>query len=146
MVGGAEMALGAKAAKLLAAGEGEVERLLKRAEAAFERFAKSKSFYEETLGLEPLMEQEDSAVYQSGNSKVLVYRSDYAGTNKATAATWAVGTQLDSIVDALRGKGVSFEHYDLPGTTRDGDIHSMGGMRGVWLKDPDGNILGLVDQ
>jgi catechol-2,3-dioxygenase len=109
-------------------------------------FGSSRSFYEDTLGLEPLMEQEDSAVYRSGSSRLLVYRSDYAGTNKATAATWAVGAQLDSIVDALREKGVSFEHYDLPGTTRDGDIHSMGGMRGVWFKDPDGNILALVDQ
>lgn len=109
-------------------------------------FARSRSFYEDTLGLEPVLEQEDSAVYQSGSSRVLVYQSDYAGTNKATAATWAVGAQLDSIVDALRARGVSFEHYDLPGTTRDGDIHSMGGMRGVWFKDPDGNILGLVDQ
>ena len=109
-------------------------------------FARSRTFYEDTLGLEPLLEQEDSAVYQSGSSRVLVYQSDYAGTNKATAATLAVGAQLDSIVDALRARGVSFEHYDLPGTTRDGDIHSMGGMRGVWFKDPDGNILGLVDQ
>ena len=44
------------------------------------------------------------------------------------------------------GRGVSFEHYDLPGTTRDGDIHTMGGMRGVWLEDPDGNIIAVVDQ
>jgi CHAD domain-containing protein len=44
LAGGAQ-ALGAKAAKLLAANEGEVERLLKRAEAAFERFAKSKAFW-----------------------------------------------------------------------------------------------------
>ena len=76
-----------------------------------------------------------------------VYRSDFAGTNKATAATWAVGDQLDAIVGALRDKGVSFEHYDIPGTTREGDIHVLGDEgRGVWLKDPDGNIIGLVDQ
>jgi hypothetical protein len=40
---------------------------------------------------------------------------------------------------------VTFEHYDLPETTRDGDIHEMGdGMRGVWFKDPSGNIISLV--
>jgi hypothetical protein len=44
LAGGAQ-ALGGKAAKFLAADEGEVERLLKRAEAAFERFAKSKAFW-----------------------------------------------------------------------------------------------------
>jgi catechol-2,3-dioxygenase len=106
----------------------------------------ARSFYEGTLGLEPAMEQPEGVVYSAGNSKLMVYRSDFAGTNRATAATWAVGDQLDSIVQDLRSNGVAFEHYDLPGTTRDGDIHEMGDMRGVWFKDPDGNIIGLVNQ
>jgi catechol 2,3-dioxygenase-like lactoylglutathione lyase family enzyme len=106
----------------------------------------ARSFYEGTLGLEPVMEVPDSIVYAAGNSRLMVYRSDFAGTNKATAATWAVGDQLEPIVQDLRTNGVAFEHYDLPGTTRDGDIYEMGGMRGVWLKDPDGNIIGLVNQ
>ena len=106
----------------------------------------ARSFYEGTLGLKPVMEFPDSIVYVAGNSRLMVYRSDFAGTNKATAATWAVGDQLEPIVEDLRTNGVAFEHYDLPGTTRDGDIHETGGMRGVWLKDPDGNIIGLVNQ
>ena len=58
-----------------------------------------------------------------------------------------MGGNFDAVIDDLRGKGVDFEHYDdLPGTTRDGDIHTMDGMRGVWFKDPDGNILSIVDQ
>jgi catechol 2,3-dioxygenase-like lactoylglutathione lyase family enzyme len=110
-------------------------------------FDAARSFYEGTLGLATAMAFEDSALYSSGNSRLLVYRSDYAGTNKATAATWAVGAELDAIVDELRGKGVVFEHYDdLAGTTRDGDIHTTGELRGVWFKDPEGNILALVDQ
>jgi catechol 2,3-dioxygenase-like lactoylglutathione lyase family enzyme len=109
-------------------------------------FDRSKSFYGQTLGLETLMEMDGAAIYRSGASRIMVYQSEFAGTNKATAATWDVGDELDAIVQTLRGNGVSFEHYDLPGTTRDGDIHSMGGMRGVWFKDPDGNILSLVSQ
>jgi hypothetical protein len=46
------------------------------------------------------------------------------------------------VVEDLRAKGVTFEQYDIPGTTRDGDIHVIGDMRGVWFKDPDGNIIG----
>jgi catechol 2,3-dioxygenase-like lactoylglutathione lyase family enzyme len=106
----------------------------------------ARSFYEETLGLELVMEVPDTVVYSAGNSRLVVYRSDFAGTNRATGATWAVGDQLDSVVQDLRTNGVAFEHYDLPGTTRDGDIHEMAGMRGVWFKDPDGNIIGLVNQ
>lgn len=106
----------------------------------------ARSFYEGSLGLKPVMEFPDSVVYTAGNSRLMVYRSDFAGTNKATAATWAVGDQLESVVEDLRKNGVSFEHYDLPGTTREGDIHEVDGMRGVWFKDPDGNIIGLVNQ
>jgi catechol 2,3-dioxygenase-like lactoylglutathione lyase family enzyme len=109
--------------------------------------ATARSFYEGTLGLIPSLDQSPEAVlYSSGRSMVLVYRSDYAGTNQATAATWAVGDELEPIMDGLRSRGVSFEHYDLPETTREGDVHVMGDTRGSWFKDPDGNILSLVNQ
>jgi len=106
----------------------------------------ARSFYEGTLGLKPVMEVPDSVIYAAGKSRLMVYRSDFARTNRATGATWAVGDELESIVQDLRTKGVAFEHYDLPDTTRDGDIHEMGDMRGAWFKDPDGNIIGLVNQ
>jgi hypothetical protein len=41
---------------------------------------------------------------------------------------------------------VSFEQYDFPDATREGDIHIMGDMRAAWFKDPDGNIVSLVNQ
>lgn len=106
----------------------------------------ARSFYEGTLGLEPVLEVPDSVVYSAGKSRLMVYRSDFARTNKATGATWAVGDELESIVEDLRAKGVAFAHYDLPDTTRHGDIHETGGMRGAWFKDPDGNIIALIDQ
>jgi catechol 2,3-dioxygenase-like lactoylglutathione lyase family enzyme len=108
---------------------------------------RARSFYEGTLGLTPEMEDPPEAVlYASGRSKVLVYRSEFAGTNQATAATWAVGDGLDEVMDGLRAKGVTFERYDLPGMTREGDVHVIGENRGAWFKDPDGNILALIDQ
>jgi len=108
---------------------------------------RARNFYENTLGLETVDDSPGGIIYRSGSSIVLVYPSEYAGTNEATAAMWAVGDDFDSIVDALRNKGVSFEQYDdLPETTRDGDVHEMGDLRSVWFKDPDGNILNLVNQ
>ena len=109
----------------------------------------ARDFYENTLGLtkaEGAPEDPDALVYRSGNSVVLVYQSAYAGTNKATAATWAAGGDFDSIVQSLKDKGVTFERYDdLPETTREGDVHIMGELRSVWFKDPDGNILNLAN-
>ena len=107
---------------------------------------RARDFYENTLGLMPVQEQPGGILYRSGNSVVLVYPSEYAGTNKATAAAWAVGDDFDAIVDQLRSKGVSFEHYDLPDTRREGDVHITEDFKAVWFKDPDGNILNLVNQ
>ena len=107
----------------------------------------AKKFYEDTLGLKPTREMgQEVAVYQSGGSDIVVYHSEFAGTNKATSATWGVGNAFDSIVADLRKKSVSFEHYDMPGLTRQGDVHVSGTFKGAWLKDPDGNILHINNQ
>jgi catechol 2,3-dioxygenase-like lactoylglutathione lyase family enzyme len=104
-------------------------------------------FYEGTLGLKRSASQDSEAiVYDSGRSKLLVYRSQFAGTNRATAATWTVGQDVERVVHDLKAKGVAFEHYDLPDTTRKGDVHLAGGLKVAWLKDPDGNILALVSE
>jgi catechol 2,3-dioxygenase-like lactoylglutathione lyase family enzyme len=107
---------------------------------------RARDFYERTLGLEPLQDDLGYVLYKSGDSVLLVYPSEYAGTNQATAVTWAVGDDFEATVEGLKAKGVTFEHYDdLPETTREGDVHLMGGLKGVWVKDPDGNILSLID-
>jgi catechol 2,3-dioxygenase-like lactoylglutathione lyase family enzyme len=107
---------------------------------------RARDFYENTLGLEAAQDLGGAIFYKSGSSVVLVYASEYAGTNQATAASWGVGDDFDAIVDELRSKGVTFERYDLPDTPREGDVHTIGDARAVWFKDPDGNILNLVDQ
>jgi catechol-2,3-dioxygenase len=106
----------------------------------------ARKFYEGILGLKESGTEGSSVVsYTSGRSELMVYESQYAGTNQATAATWVVGDELDGIVRQLGSKGVSFEHYDLPNTRREGDVHVSGSTRVAWFKDPDGNILSLVN-
>lgn len=101
-------------------------------------------FYEEKLGLKRERSEEMGVLsFSSGNSSVLVYESKFAGTNKATAVTWVVD-DVKAEVQALKSKGVVFEHYDMPGVTREGDIHVTGKIRNAWFKDPDGNILSVV--
>jgi len=105
----------------------------------------ARRFYEGTLGLKQVgAEGNELVAYRSGNSTLLVYRSDYAGTNKATTATWTVGEDLEKIARELKQKGVVFEHYDMPGMTRNGDVHVAGKMKVAWFKDPDDNILCIV--
>jgi len=107
----------------------------------------ARNFYEGTLGLTEIDSMGDELiVYRSGNTTLNVYTSKQAGTNKATAVTWAVGDQVEDFVRALKAKGVAFEHYDMPDTTLEGDIHVAGDMKVAWFKDPDGNILNIVNR
>lgn len=108
----------------------------------------AKKFYEE-IGLTPTGDDNENTVtYKTGKSSLLVYKSDYAGTNKATSVTWGVGDDFDEIVKSLESKGVAFERYDdLPGTKREGVVHKtdeMGGVKLAWFKDPEGNIHHLI--
>jgi hypothetical protein len=73
-----------------------------------------------------------------------VYRSAYAGTNKATAASFQVPADaFDAEVASLRDKGVSFQTFELEGITWDDGVATMAGARSVWFEDPDGNILNV---
>jgi catechol 2,3-dioxygenase-like lactoylglutathione lyase family enzyme len=106
----------------------------------------ARRFYEGILGLKVIdQEGEELVVLRSGGTSLYVYRSQYAGTNKATAVTWAVGDDVEGAVRALKAKGVSFEHYDMPGSKLEGDVHVFGRMKVAWFKDPDGNILNVVN-
>ena len=105
------------------------------------------SFYEGKLGLKVHAREGDQVIgYRTGATRLNVYVSRFAGTNQATAATWPVDDELESIVSELKAKGVVFEHYDMPGLERDGDIHHGGGLRVAWFKDPDGNIFNLASR
>ena len=112
---------------------------------AVKDLGRAQQFYEGTLGLRESGREGDEVIaYASGNSTILVYRSEYAGTNKATALTWVVGDDVAGVARALKAKGVAFEHYDMPGLKLEGDVHVGHGMKVAWFKDPDGNILNIV--
>lgn len=100
-------------------------------------------FYEEILGLEEVGERDggNAVLYRTGGTGILLYESDYAGTNEGTAVLWEADDP-EAIVEELRDKGVEFEHYpELAGVTLEGDLHRMGPLVAAWFKDPDGNIL-----
>ena len=106
---------------------------------------RAKSFYKEKLGLEVDNEWgEEGVTLKSGDTLVNVYRSEFAGTNKATALNFDVD-DLEAEVSELKSKGIMFEHYDLPGLEQRGDLYVAEGMKTAWFTDPDGNILSLIE-
>ena len=103
----------------------------------------AKKFYREVLGLTLGEESTEVLTFKAGAFRLFVYRSSFAGTNQATAVTWAVGAEVDEIARTLGGRGVVFEHYDMPMLKLEGDLHVGGGFKVGWFKDPDGNILSI---
>jgi catechol 2,3-dioxygenase-like lactoylglutathione lyase family enzyme len=107
---------------------------------AVKDLAAAKDFYGGTLGLKQTDENPGGVIYTCGSGKLFVYQSQAAGTNQATYAAWEVGNVEAAVEEP---KGVKFEQYDLPNTTREGDIHVMANEKAAWFKDPDGNILSV---
>ena len=67
----------------------------------------------------------EGITYRTGGTILLVYASRYAGTNQATCVTWTID-DVERVARELSAKGVTFEHYDLPGTTVEGDARGGG--------------------
>lgn len=105
---------------------------------------KAKAFYRDTLGLQLLDDSMgDVLVFRTGDTSLVVYRSDFAGSNKGNAVVWGVDDEIEPIAALLRERGVTFERYDDAGMELKGDVYVAGPMKMVWFKDPDGNILHL---
>ncbi len=112
---------------------------------AVKDLAAAEQFYKDVLGLEKLTSPEEQVLlFLSGTTRLNVYQSEFAGTNKATYVMWNAGDEIEEVAAKLKARGVAFEHYDMPGLTLQGDIHVGDGMKVAWFKDPDGNILSIV--
>jgi predicted enzyme related to lactoylglutathione lyase len=97
-------------------------------------------------GIEPIeISPEGSFWYELDGTRFMVYQSQFAGTNQATAAALSVD-DLEATVAELRARGAVFEDYDFGEDLRtvDGVMTSPGGFKMAWLKDSEGNILGIA--
>jgi len=101
---------------------------------------RARTFYSETLGLRPTDASPFSVRFAcGGGSELSIFKR---GPSKAdhTVAHFEVD-DIEAVVSGLRAKGVTFLEYETPKTVS--FIAEIGPARGAWLKDPDGNILGL---
>lgn len=105
--------------------------------------ARARKFYEDVLGFTPDVEDPSGISYKSGNGRFSIYPTEFAGTAQHTLIGWHTDG-IESAVDDLAAKGVTFEQYDYPGLkTDEKGIAQMGDHRTAWFKDPEGNILSI---
>ena len=109
--------------------------------------ARARDFYEKKLGLKAKQEVAGGIVYEfAKGTAAFLYQTPNAGTSKASQAFWDV-SDVERTVMALRERGVAFEKYEeLPGERScDGYVVEAGGAKAAWFKDPDGNILAIIE-
>lgn len=104
--------------------------------------ARARSFYEKKLGFEPKDEIAGGVTYEfGGHTRAFLYPTPNAGTSRASQAYWQV-EDVEREVAELKSKGVVFEEYDLPGMKN--GIVDAGGAKAAWFKDPEGNIMAII--
>jgi catechol 2,3-dioxygenase-like lactoylglutathione lyase family enzyme len=111
---------------------------------------RARRFYLEKLGLEPAEERPGGLCYRCGPGYFALFESAGAASGTHTQMGWEVA-DIEATVATLRGRGVVFEEYDLPGLKTvsgiaeiEGNYPSKGvGERGAWFRDSEGNLLGI---
>ena len=106
---------------------------------------RAKAWYAKILDLEPVhIEPMGEAWYELEGSRFMLYSSQFAGTNQATAAGIMVD-DFDATVARLKARGAVLEDYDFGDDFR--TVHGVmtlpDGQKSAWMKDSEGNILGL---
>lgn len=114
---------------------------------AFSGFAvddvdKARDFYRGTLGLRTSDENGMLTLHLAGDRPTLVYpKADHEPANY-TILNFPV-SDIDSAVDDLTARGVTFERYDGLEQDERGVMRS-GGPLIAWFKDPAGNVLSVL--
>lgn len=108
--------------------------------------SRSETFYRDTLGFDVrrMPDAGDLLMVDCGaGTGIGIYARPTAPNCDTTAATFMVG-DLESTMSDLRAHGVRFEEYNLPYLKTTNGVALQGKSKAAWFKDPDGNILSLV--
>jgi predicted enzyme related to lactoylglutathione lyase len=105
-------------------------------------FESAKPFYEGVLGLTVLEETPWSIrLGAGGGTQVSIYKRP--GVERGHTIAHFEVADIEAAVADIRSRGGVFEEYDSGAFATTNGIAQLGPARGAWLKDPDGNVLGL---
>jgi catechol 2,3-dioxygenase-like lactoylglutathione lyase family enzyme len=106
--------------------------------------ASARTFYEHTLGLTFVSDDQFALVFRVGPTQTMLRVVSSGDFTPApfTIFGWEV-TEIHATVAELAAKGVEFSRYDFLQQDEAGVWNAPGGAKVAWFKDPDGNTLSL---
>lgn len=107
------------------------------------RITEAESFYRDVLGLTLRTRSDGALVFDVGGSDLRVSPVPSTTRGEHTVMGFAV-TDLEGAMAGLRARGVVFERFDGVPHDENGTVISPDGARVAWFRDPDGNILSVV--
>ncbi len=111
--------------------------------AAATDLARSRLFYEQTLGLRVTSENEFACVFDAHGTMLRVTAVPAVSPAVYTVLGWRVA-DIGAAARDLAARGVVFIRYDSMNQDSAGIWTTPGGDQVAWFPDPDGNILSLT--
>jgi catechol 2,3-dioxygenase-like lactoylglutathione lyase family enzyme len=104
--------------------------------------ARSRAFYEGTLGLAVVHEDEYATVHDANGTALRISPVRDLKPQPFTVLGWEV-SDIKIMVKALAAAGIGFERFEGMGQDEFGIWSPAPGIYVAWFKDPDGNLLSL---
>ena len=107
------------------------------------RIAEAERFYTDTLGLQLRRRSNGNLIFDVGGSDLTLGRVPSTQPSEHTVAGFAV-EDLQATKIELTKRGVTWERFEHLPHDEHGVVLTPDGDRVVWFRDPDGNIISIV--
>lgn len=108
--------------------------------------ARARKFYVDKLGLKLLEERDEDMFFECADGTAFgVFVSEGRASGTHTQMGFA-SPDIDAEIEDLRSRGITFERFDMPGVEEHDGVYEMGGHKGVWFRDPEGNLLAVTQE
>lgn len=107
------------------------------------RIDDAEDFYRNVLGLVMKGKSDGAVVFDVNGSDLLISPVPSTTPTEHTVLGFSV-PDVDLIVTILADRGIVFERFDGFPHEPDGTLTTPDGSRVAWFRDPDGNLLSVV--
>ena|SRR5579872_5108515 len=104
---------------------------------------RARKFYTEKLGLKEVSGPQGIVMLEAGEGTTIVVYQKEGGPKATNTVLGFEVKDLENLLQELKDKGVEQDMDGLPEGTDESGITHYGSVKSAWIKDSEGNIIGL---